>query len=102
MVPDWKPYAVDYETAGNAIDRTPLLEALQTFCDARQVKVSWDEVGDMNDTDLVNLFSAQLPFTVREKQALIEAVTATERAETLRSLVSMSAGTPSDTTHTRH
>lgn len=88
---DAEKYASDF-TAGlgsERIDRGRLLAVLREYADFAQLEVDWDDIEETSTGDLVNLASMLSPHGAREKQALLEAPTLFERAETLIALTEM-------------
>jgi Lon protease-like protein len=89
--PDWERFAGDYDLGAKHIDdRGEFMASLRAFCDRRRVEVPWDDIGQMADSDLVNLLCAHLPLGADDKQALIETVNLHERAVLMRGLLDMS------------
>jgi uncharacterized protein len=68
-------------------DRTALIEALRRYFRCRGIDANWQTVDAMADVALVTSLSMVCPFDPLEKQALLEAPTLTERAQTLRTLL---------------
>lgn len=73
----------------DAIDRDRLTGVLRSYADFAQIEVDWDEVGEMSTGELINLSAMLTPYGAREKQALLEAATLADRAETLIALAEM-------------
>lgn len=71
------------------IDRERLMGVLHAYAEFSQFEVDWDEVDDMSTGELINLSAMLTPYGMREKQALLEAPTLAERAETLIALAEM-------------
>ncbi|RDE08508.1 LON peptidase substrate-binding domain-containing protein [Pelagibacterium lacus] len=71
------------------IDRSRLLAVLKSYADFAQIEVDWDEIDEMSTGELINLSAMLTPYGAREKQALLEAATLSERAETLIALAEM-------------
>ncbi len=89
--PDWSRFAGDYAfEAGNITDRERFMASLRAFCDRRRVEVPWDDIGKMDDYDLVNLLCAHLPLGADDKQALLETDGTEARADLMRGLMDMS------------
>jgi Lon protease-like protein len=90
--PDWSRFAGDYELdAGSIADRERFMGSLRAFCDQRSVEVPWDDIGKMDDYDLVNLLCTHLPLGADDKQALLETNGIDARADLMRGLMEMSA-----------
>lgn len=90
--PNWQGFESDYQDDDAALpERDRFLSSLRNFCDQRGVEVPWDDLEKMADGELVNLLCAHLPLVADDKQALIETVNLTERAQLMRGLMDMSA-----------
>ncbi|MBK1633527.1 peptidase S16 [Thiohalocapsa halophila] len=90
--PDWSRFAGDYELDASSIaDRERFMGSLRAFCDQRSVEVPWDDIGKMDDYDLVNLLCTHLPLGADDKQALLETNGIDARADLMRGLMEMSA-----------
>jgi Lon protease-like protein len=70
-------------------DREALLAALRRYFVHRGFEARWDAVEQMDDDTLLTTLSMICPFPVPEKQALLEAPTLSDRAQTLRTLLEM-------------
>lgn len=66
-----------------SIMRAEIEREARRFADSRGVAVDWTQVSRLDDETLVNAISAIAPFDAAAKQALLEAVTLTERADLL-------------------
>ncbi|MDV7339747.1 LON peptidase substrate-binding domain-containing protein [Terasakiella sp. A23] len=95
---DFTPYKkVDLQEDKSTVDREALLDGLRQFLDLtgpnaqEMLDVNWDALEQAPDEDLVNALSMLGPFEAREKQALLEAITLTQRAQTLITMMSMAA-----------
>ncbi len=91
---NFKPFQVDMGEDKSSVNREALLEGLRSFLDLtgpEMIDVNWDALNEAPDEDLVNALAMLGPFEAREKQALLEAVSLTERAETLITMMSMAA-----------
>jgi Lon protease-like protein len=69
------------------LDREALLAALRRYFAQRGIDANWDALAEMPDDTLVVTLCMVCPFGSAEKQALLEAPTPSERAETLLSLL---------------
>jgi len=96
-IADYAPYASDLSEKQDPVDRELLLYQLRNFLDVtahdgtEMMDVNWDALEQAPDEDLVNALSMLGPFEAREKQALLEAVSLTERADTLITMMSMAS-----------
>jgi len=71
------------------LDRPALLAALRGYFTRRGIDSNWDAINQMPDHTLVVTLSMVCPFDPAEKQALLEAATVAERAQTLLALLQM-------------
>jgi Lon protease-like protein len=91
---DYDAFAADLAIEANdplAVDRAELLSALRPYFRARGIEANWDAVEQTADDMLVTTLSMVCPFDVPEKQALLEAPDAGERARMLVALMRMGA-----------
>ena len=72
------------------IDREPLLQALRSFFDERELSVEWEAVESLDNENLVNTMAMLCPFDPPEKQALLEAEDLATRAQVLSAVLEMS------------
>ena len=77
--------------AEGEIDRAGLLEALRGYFDCRGIQGDWDAIEETPDGHLVTSLAMICPFAPSEKQALLEAMTLPERAETMTTILQMAA-----------
>jgi hypothetical protein len=82
----------DEPEALDATSRASLEEALRPYLDARGLAADWEAVQSADDEALVTALSGALPFDPPEKQALLEAPTLADRAQTLCALMSFAVG----------
>jgi Lon protease-like protein len=107
---DFEPFEADLESdAEAAVDeealapleagRESLLNALKAYLACRGLEIDWDQAREAPIEALINSLSMALPFEPAEKQALLEAIDALARRETLTVLLQMgaAAGGDSDT-----
>ena len=73
------------------MSRGALTEALRVYFSARGFEVNWDAINEMPDDALVVMLAMVCPFDPVEKQALLEAPSPADRAETLLTLLQMGA-----------
>lgn len=91
--PDFAAYLADFDSpAEGAFDRPALVAALKDYLARNEFSADWKAVEDTCTADLVVLLAAMCPFTAIEKQALLEAPSAAERARTLTTLLAMGRG----------
>ncbi len=95
--PDWSPYETDLSKplATDLPSRSELIMALRAYVSGHGMSADWSAMEDAPIETLINALSASCPFSVMEKQALLEAGSVRERAETLIALLQMDL--PGDT-----
>ena len=88
---DYVPYAADMTLDAPApqVDRASMLVALRPYFKARGIEANWEAVEATPDALLVTTLCMLCPFEVREKQALLEAPTVSDRAAMLVTLLQM-------------
>ncbi len=88
--PDYTPYLDDLDPPEpGELPREAILEALRPYFLAQGIDANWAAIEQMNCLTLVTTLSMVCPFSVAEKQALLEAATAAERADDLVTLLRM-------------
>ena len=88
---DFTPYQHDLSPSTDAFDRDALLATLRRYLAGRNMDIDWRTAAEAPMEALVNSLSMALPLSASEKQALLEAVTLAERAETLTILLNIQA-----------
>lgn len=103
IVPSWERFPEDLvgETSAD-IEPDALIERLDKYFQVTGVKADWDSLRKMASASLVNLLAMNLPFEPEDKQALLEAKTASERAEIIIALSEMSLSGQGGSSETRH
>ena len=76
--------------------RAAMLAALRSYFSANQFEANWDAIDGMDNDALVVTLCMVCPFDPPEKQALLEAPTPADRADTLVTLLRMGAHTRGD------
>ncbi|MBF0095558.1 MAG: LON peptidase substrate-binding domain-containing protein [Alphaproteobacteria bacterium] len=71
------------------VDRPRLLAALRPYLSHHGINMNWRALEQLSDPALVTSISMLCPFDSREKQALLEISTITERANLLIALIEM-------------
>lgn len=71
--------------------RSSLLESLRRYFAAAGIEINGDNIDKMEDTALLTSLCMACPFTIEEKQALLEAQTIAQRAQTLRTILEIHA-----------
>lgn len=95
--PGWDGYGDDLNSPQltDLPSRQVLLDALKAYVSGHGMSADWSAMDDAPMETLVNALSASCPFSTVEKQALLEANSVRERAETLIALLQMDL--PGDT-----
>lgn len=88
---DWSGFTADlYETGeDDPSTREALLDVLSRYLDAASMKADWESVEGAQAETIVNSVAMSCPFSPDEKQAILEAETGINRAETLIALMEM-------------
>ena len=88
---DYAPFAGDLASDPSAelVDRDRLEAAMRAYLDAEGLKTDWAAVGEAPSEALIVSLATGCPFAPNEKQALLEAETAAERAQCLIALMEM-------------
>ncbi len=97
---DWSAFALDLLSPGGdgLPDRSLLTQSLKRYIQHHEMEVDWDAVETAPLETLINALCAGCPFATMEKQALLEAPTIEDRAQTLITLLDMDV--PGDDTST--
>jgi len=90
VVPNYERFRDDLGEDTDDIDRESLLEALRAYFEVSGLDSDWSAVEKAPDESLVTSLAMACPFDPPEKQALLEAMTLSERAETLITILRMS------------
>lgn len=96
---DLGAFASDLDPASQVpeLDRAQLVGALRAYFAARSFDANWDAIDSMPDDVLVSTLCMVCPFQPAEKQALLEAPTASDRARVLLALLWMGPHESADT-----
>ncbi|SET50355.1 LON peptidase substrate-binding domain-containing protein [Oceanicella actignis] len=86
---DWRSFLGDLEGEEDdpGLDRDAFLELLMRFFQVAQLSSDWESLRKAEPEMLVNSLAMLCPFSVEEKQALLEAPSLSERRETLTALM---------------
>jgi Lon protease-like protein len=95
---DYMPFEADLKATGDddGFDRILLLRALRAYLERRSLEVDWEAAKSAPGEALINSLAMLLPFDAAEKQALLEAMTLSERREALIALMEIDAAGPAD------
>jgi hypothetical protein len=101
--PSWSRWRGDLEHSEPPLDRERLLAALKPYFQRHGITADLAAIGTAPADRLVTSLAMLCPFVPREKQALLEAADATERATLLTALIEMAVrGTVEEGTGTRN
>lgn len=78
------------------IDRNTLIDSIKDMLVRMDLDIDWSDLSNTPNEMLVNAISMTSPFPIAEKQALLEAATAADRAELLITLAKMTLSDLSD------
>ncbi|HRX75466.1 MAG TPA: LON peptidase substrate-binding domain-containing protein [Hyphomonas sp.] len=94
--PDWAPFAHDLKTDSTEglPPREALVSALRDYVETHDMQADWKAVEVAPVDALVQALAAGSPFSVMEKQALLEAPTLKARADMLIALLKMDSAGP--------
>ena len=71
------------------INRQRLLEVVREYLDRNDMDANWDVIHQTPDEGLVNYFCMVSPYGIKERQALLEAVTLADRTDMMIALAEM-------------
>ena len=96
---DFTPFEADLSAPpvdDVGLDRDGLLDALRAYLEARSLDIDWDTAESAPPEALINSLSMALPFELPEKQALLEAISLTDRSAVLTALLTIDAASDGD------
>ncbi len=98
--PDWQVFAHDLVSPPESSlpERLDLVNSLKRYTQINSMEVDWEAVEHAPMETLINALCAGCPFGTQEKQALLEAASVADRAQTLITLLDMDV--PGDDTST--
>ncbi len=93
VAPEWRPFAADLQQQNQKIlsDRPFFTQRLRHFLREKSLDVDWRAVGQLTDLQLVHTMATLLPLDSAEKQAILEAPNANERASVLMAALEISS-----------
>ncbi|MED5323491.1 MAG: peptidase S16, partial [Pseudomonadota bacterium] len=88
---DYRAYGSDLIADVGALDvnRDGLVDVLRRYLEANNMSADWGAIEQSGNEALVNSLSIISPYGLKEKQALLEAESLSERAEILIALTEM-------------
>ena len=87
--PDFTRFANDLQEDRSEIDRDRLMRVLSAYFEANAIEGDWEAIEQTGDERLVTSLAMICPLGAPEKQALLESMTLTERAEALVAIMEM-------------
>lgn len=87
--PDYTRFQGDMEEDQGEIDRDRLVKVLNAYFEANSIEGDWDAIEQTGNERLVTSLAMICPLGAPEKQALLESMTLTERAEALTAIMEM-------------
>jgi len=99
---EWADFAADLGPAedgaenGAEFSRKDFLAVLRRYFEAVRLASDWDSLSDSEPELLVNSLAMMCPFSVEEKQALLEAPRLSDRVETLMALMQFAIASGGD------
>jgi uncharacterized protein len=87
--PDFTRFAGDLQEDHGKIDRSRLIQVLSAYFEANAIEGDWEAIEQTGDERLVTSLAMICPLGAPEKQALLESITLTERAEALTAIMEM-------------
>lgn len=93
VVPEWRPFVADLQQQNQKIlsDRPLFTQRLRHFLREKSLDVDWRALGQLTDLQLVHTMATLLPLDSAEKQAILEAPNANERASVLMAALEISS-----------
>jgi len=87
--PDYGPFHADLEHCAATFDRDRMLEALTYYFQQQGIEADWEAIREASNERLVTSLAMVCPFSSAEKQALLEASSPSDRAETMTTILEM-------------
>jgi len=87
--PDYTRFEGDMEEDQGEINRDRLVKVLNAYFEANSIEGDWDAIEQTGNERLVTSLAMICPLGAPEKQALLESLTLTERAEALTAIMEM-------------
>jgi len=81
IVPDWTRFQSDYDNHDGelASEHDRLISAVRLYAESKGMSADWEALDRLPTAKLINSLSMALPFSVGDKQVLLEAVTSVDR-----------------------
>ncbi len=96
---NWRGFEGDSRSMSKdpSFDRGGFLKILRRYFDLRDLSTDWEQIQGAEEEMLINSLSMLCPFSIEEKQALLEAINLAERRRTLTALLEYAIYSSSDT-----
>tara|TARA_Y100000588_G_scaffold192160_1_gene206147 strand:+ start:1081 stop:1728 length:648 start_codon:yes stop_codon:yes gene_type:complete len=99
----WEPFQTDLQPASEgAIDREKFERVLRQYLESKNIPAKWEEITKTSSSSLLTSLAMQCPFTVEEKQALLEAQNLAELTNLMTSLLTMAADSNATSSTSHH
>ena len=85
---DYKSFEEDLKDPSGDLDTDDLMNKAKTFFRKNGLLLNWREFEKLDKTQKINTLSMISPVTNEEKQKLLEAITITDKVNTLKSIIS--------------
>jgi hypothetical protein len=92
--PDYTRFSGDMDEDQGKIDRERLMKVLNAYFEVNSIEGDWEAIEQTGDERLVTSLAMICPLGAPEKQALLESMTLTERAEALTAIMEMATHGP--------
>lgn len=95
---EWADFSADItgREAEDRFDRDEFMALLRRYFEAAHLASDWDSMREAEPEMLINSLSIMCPFSVEEKQALLEAPRLSDRCDTLKALMQFAIATGGD------
>ncbi len=100
--PDYQRFAQDMEEDKGEIERERLVEVLNAYFEANSIEGDWEAIEQTSNERLVTSLAMICPLGAPEKQALLESMTLTERAEALIAIMEMATHSGDGVAEVKH
>ncbi len=100
---DWEPFRADLQPASEGeIDRNNLERVLRQYLESKNIPAKWEEITKTPSSSLLTSLAMQCPFTVEEKQALLETQNLGELTSLITSLLTMATDSNATSSTAQH
>jgi len=99
----WEPFRTDLQpTSEGEIDRDNFERVLRQYLKSKKIPAKWEEIINTPSSSLLTSLAMQCPFTVEEKQALLEARSLLELSNLMTSLLTIATGSNATSSTSHH